>query len=286
MIFRRVILSFLIKISDFVGYSLGFILPLRSIDSIRSKKLKVRRNKKTVFLMENYGPLSRKRARSFEFKEPETLTWIESFDSDDSLIDIGANIGIYSIYAAKRGHRVIAFEPESQNFGLLNRHISLNNVDNFVEAFGICIFDKFLVSKLNISKGNELIEYGSSHHSFHTPTNEDGSEFNPIRRQGAVGITLDDFISMYGFTPNHIKIDVDGLEEKVLYGAKTILNNSELKSLLVELSPFNANYVDLVNFIKSCGFKKTFPEIPIDQIKNFIDTKRGNLTKNHIFVRY
>ena len=143
-----------------------------------------------------------------------------------------------------------------------------------------------MVSKLNISKGNEVMEYGSSHHSFHTPTNEDGTEFNPIRRQGSIGITLDDFIKMYGFTPNHIKIDVDGLEEKVLYGSKTILNNLVLKSLLVELSPFNSNYEKLVSFIESFGFKITYPQIPLDQLKKSIDTKRGNFTKNHIFVRY
>ena len=202
------------------------------------------------------------------------------------LIDIGANIGIYSIYAAKRGHRVISLEPESQNFGLLNRHISLNNVDNLVETFGVSIFDKYLISHLNISKGNEIMEYGSSRNSFHTPTSEDGSEFNPIRRQGAIGITLDNFIEMYGFTPNHIKIDVDGLEENVLYGSKNILHNSALKSLLIELSPFNSNYLELLNFIESCGFKRTFPEMSIDEIRNSIDTKRGNLTKNHIFVKY
>ena len=236
--------------------------------------------------MENYGPLSRKRARSFELKEPETLSWIESFDSNDTLIDIGANIGIYSIYAAKRGHKVIAFEPESQNFGLLNRHISMNNVDKLVEAFGISIFDQFLISKLNISKGNEEMEYGSSHHSFHNPTNEDGSEFSPIRRQGSIGITLDNFIDMYEFTPNHIKIDVDGLEEKVLYGSKSILKNSLLKSLLVELSPFNSNYEDLVRFIESYGFKITFPKMSSTQIIKSINTGRGNYTKNHIFVRY
>ena len=92
MVIRGFIKSLLLKISDFVGYSLGFILPLRSIDSIRSKKLKVKRNNRTVFLLENFGPLSRKRARSFEFKEPETITWIESFDSKDTLIDILSGI--------------------------------------------------------------------------------------------------------------------------------------------------------------------------------------------------
>ena len=198
--------------------------------------------------MENYGPLSRKRARSFETKEPETLSWIESFEREDSLFDIGANIGIYSIYAAKRGHKVVAFEPESQNFGLLNRHISLNNVDNLIEAFGISIFDKFLVSNLNISKGNEILEYGGSHNSFHDPTNECGGKFLPSRKQGCIGMPLDDFIDIYGFIPNHIKIDVDGLEDKVLNGCKNALNHASLKSLLIELSPIYPNYFELVNF--------------------------------------
>ena len=51
-------------------------------------------------------------------------------------MDIGANIGIYSLYAAKRGHKVVAFEPESQNFALLQRNISLNNLDNYISLFG------------------------------------------------------------------------------------------------------------------------------------------------------
>ena len=92
------------------------------------KKLKVKRNK-TVFFWRILD-LWVEKSKEFRIQRTRNYTWIESFDSKDTLIDIGANIGIYTIYAAKRGHRIIAFEPESQNFGLLNRHISLNNVDN------------------------------------------------------------------------------------------------------------------------------------------------------------
>ena len=47
------------------------------------------------------GKITRYRAVTFEDKEPETLNWIESFYPKDNFLDIGANIGIYSIYAEK-----------------------------------------------------------------------------------------------------------------------------------------------------------------------------------------
>ena len=54
------------------------------------------------------------RADSIYEKEPCTLEWIDSFAADDVLFDIGANVGMYTIWAAAtRGCRVFAFEPGS-----------------------------------------------------------------------------------------------------------------------------------------------------------------------------
>ena len=58
-------------------------------------------------------------------KEPETLNWISSFDPGDNLLDIGANIGIYSPFAAARNHKVISLEPDALNYALLNLNIIL-----------------------------------------------------------------------------------------------------------------------------------------------------------------
>ena len=69
------------------------------------------------------------RAKTFSTKEPETLEWIDSMQKDSILWDVGANIGLYSIYAAKRQNcSVWAFEPSVFNLELLARNISVNGL--------------------------------------------------------------------------------------------------------------------------------------------------------------
>src|SRR5579872_530060 len=75
------------------------------------------------------------RVETFWQKEPNTLKWIDTFRPDDLFLDIGANIGLYSLYAAfSRGVQVIAFEPESLNYSLLNTNLFLNQIDSKIKA--------------------------------------------------------------------------------------------------------------------------------------------------------
>src|SRR5437870_3796564 len=63
------------------------------------------------------------RVQSIYEKEPWTLEWIAGFGEGDILLDCGANVGMYTIWAAAtRRARVYAFEPEAQNYALLNRN--------------------------------------------------------------------------------------------------------------------------------------------------------------------
>ena len=129
------------------------------------------------------------------------------------------------------------------------------------------------------------MEYGSSHNSFNTPTTEDGETFVPVRKQGSLGITLDYFVENFDFKPTHIKIDVDGLEENILWGSKTLLNQKFLKSILVELSPYNKNYKNIIKIFQISGFKQIYPEV---DAKEYILSSKKNkhlLTCNHIFYR-
>ncbi len=76
-----------------------------------------------------YSPnrLNKFRIDTFASKEPETLGWIEKFNQNSIFWDIGANIGIYSCYAAKlKNCNVYAFEPSVFNLEILTKNIFLN----------------------------------------------------------------------------------------------------------------------------------------------------------------
>ena len=64
-------------------------------------------------------------------KEPETINWINGFKKNSIFFDIGANIGIYTLYSAvKIGNTVYSFEPHSVNYKNLLDSISLNGLKN------------------------------------------------------------------------------------------------------------------------------------------------------------
>ena len=75
------------------------------------------------------------RARTSLTKEPETLEWINTFEDADVLWDIGANVGVYSLYAALRRLTVLAFEPSSANSYVLSRNVEINKMDDRVSTF-------------------------------------------------------------------------------------------------------------------------------------------------------
>ena len=61
-------------------------------------------------------------------KEPITITWMDNMKQGDIVIDIGANVGMYSLMSAvSRSVRVYAFEPEASNYNILCQNIRLND---------------------------------------------------------------------------------------------------------------------------------------------------------------
>jgi hypothetical protein len=61
-------------------------------------------------------------------KEPETIAWIDSLSPPSTFWDFGANIGLYTLYAAKKGHFVVCFEASAREFEILQKNIQLNHV--------------------------------------------------------------------------------------------------------------------------------------------------------------
>lgn len=170
-------------------------------------------------------------------KEPATIWWITHYVSPgDVFYDIGANIGVFSLFAAaKRDATVLAFEPMCTNYDILNTNIHLNKLDDKITAYNIAIHDRLLVSHLNVSK----FMPGKAGHAF--ARQFAGSlfeKFEPEFRQGMVGYSIDDLVEILNLPfPNHIKVDVDGNEPLIVDGMKKTLADRRLKSLALELLP-------------------------------------------------
>ncbi len=169
------------------------------------------------------------RVETLYTKEEDTIAWINKMQAGSVLFDVGACMGGYSLYAAAHGIQVHAFEPESQNFALLCRNVAINNFGAKIQPWPMALsdepgFDMFHVQSMKV--GGSCSSYGKEV-NFHLQPKEYAFH------QGACATTLDDFSAKYGM-PDHIKIDVDGLEHKVLAGATETLKH--VKSVLVELN--------------------------------------------------
>ncbi len=181
------------------------------------------------------------RARTLLIKEPETIEWIDRFVPGDVYWDVGANIGVYALYAAiNRQVRVLAFEPSAANYLLLNRNIEKNGLADHLQAFAIAFSDRTTLDALNM----QTTDFGGALSSFAVPVDNDGRTFVPTFRQGMIGFTIDDFIGQFAPPfPNHLKIDVDGIEDRIIVGAAKTLADARLRSLSIELDAGRPDYV-------------------------------------------
>jgi len=165
-------------------------------------------------------------------KEPETINWINGFDGGSVFFDIGANIGIYTLYSAvfKKNH-VYAFEPHAANYKNLLDSINKNNLTN-CHAFCVALSDKINLCNIEVKNmyegvaDNKVGQRGDYYH-------------------GCIEMKLDLLLEKNVLPqPDYIKIDVDGYENKVLDGA--IETIKKCKSLLVEIDHAHKNYVQKI----------------------------------------
>lgn len=201
------------------------------------------------------------RARTFFTEEPDTIEWLNTLQPTDVLWDIGANVGLYSIYAAKfRKCRVYAFEPESQNYALLIENMSLNKVNDRLNASCVALNEKEQFGTLTvpfIKKGGAYNLFGSSAAQDIPESVQAAEKFWAQDRvnQLTFGCSIDELVLRHGFAPpTHIKIDVDGIEYKIIKGAEQTLKSPQLKSLLIELNEKSENDAKVLGILSKHGF--------------------------------
>jgi FkbM family methyltransferase len=226
------------------------------------------------------------RVNSLHTKEPDTVEWISTFNEGDVLIDIGANVGMYSIWAAaKQNVTVYAFEPESQNYALLCRNIAVNQLQDNVTAYCVAISDDtaenggVFFDKLNLSE----FKLGGSCHSFGEEVDYHLKPRPSAFRQGCLCISLDQFMTNADVSTSdaniHIKIDVDGIEHKVITSAMNTIQSEQVKSVLIELNTNLEIHNELIGLMEGLGYTTTIHDQAIRAEGSF----KG--IGNHIFVR-
>lgn len=212
-------------------------------------------NKEVLYYCPGNVPLWR--AETMLTKDPDTIKWIDSFQDDSVFMDIGANIGVFSIYSAIRHqNKVYAFEPDASNYYILNKNIEINKLHNSISAYCIGLNNVNGFGLLNM----EDTSFGSAVKNFGGETVDIIKFGNHSRQvnftQGAFGLTVDSICSEFKLgIPNYIKIDVDGIEEQIINGATHTLQSKKVKSIVVELETSDESYPEVISRIESTGLK-------------------------------
>lgn len=190
---------------------------------------------------------------NFHTNEPETVAWLDGLGPSDVLWDIGANIGVYSVYAAKvRGARVVAFEPAAATFAALVRSIALNGLARRVDAYCLALADDTRGGRLYLRDSGA----GHSQHGLDKPISGSG-QFDAAAEQAVPVFSADRLADLLDLPrPTHIKLDVDGPEPEVLAGAQRLLGE-RVRSVLVEVEemPEGPSGGRIAGLLQASGFR-------------------------------
>lgn len=165
-------------------------------------------------------------------KEPETIEWIDTFLPGETFWDVGANVGIYSVYAGVKGIRSFAFEPHFANYQQLCTSVAINALADRVTPLCLAFAEGKSVGEMKLAS----LDVGASMSNFGEAVDFRGAPFEPAFSQGMIAYDIDSFISDFGLEiPTHLKIDVDGIELPIVRGARRTLASEKLQSVSIEL---------------------------------------------------
>jgi len=220
-----------------------------------------------MFKIKQTNEIEKWRMDTLLTKEPETIAWIDSF-TDGQFVDIGANIGLYSLYCAEKhpDMAVLAFEPFLKNYERLVENYQLNGFNNIIAA-NVAIGNRNGLLKLR--HVNEKV--GSS-----------GHQVNDCDGVSCACATLDAFKILSKFPLHYIKIDTDGNEYDIIRNAHAVLADPETRGVLIEV---NDHKKEITGIFESHGFRT---KNRFNKMKPHSRTRRkkeGIKAENIIFTR-
>src|SRR5215211_2923344 len=218
-----------------------------------------------------YCPINKNEFINMTIREDDI---IEHFTpkQGDIVVDIGANIGRYTLIASKRvgtNGKVVAIEAHPGNFEMLNRNIKLNQLTNVI-PLNYAVYSKETKVKLYVP-GEE-----SGYPVYNTIMSNRAR--NEEKFVDVNANTLDYLLQSKGIKQEQvkwIKIDVEGAELEVLKGATNVLSKSKDIALLIEVHGLN-NYRPVVEFLSLYDFKIQFEKSHYSGDKHIILRKHGS----------
>ena len=197
------------------------------------------------------------RAESFLVKEPTTLEWLQSLEADSLLIDVGANIGIYTIPASLfHVKKVIAVEPEIKNYNMLLANLAANKISpEKCEALPVAVSTQFRnqFTRLYLTKD----EVGASCHQVGNNQDFKLRSLDGERQYRNVFCTsLSQIVEQASRDhdgPIHVKVDVDGIESDVCQSLFDDGIISKISSLQIELNDSIKEHCDLIELLNCVG---------------------------------
>jgi FkbM family methyltransferase len=178
----------------------------------------------------------RNRAKRMFEKEKGTIAWLDrELRPGDVYFDVGANIGVYTLFGARRvGEKgsVVAFEPHIPNANSLLENIILNGLGHQIKLVTAALSDRECYDHFNY----QAVTVASSTSQFGR-TSYEGEAFDPIFVEVKHSVRIDTLIGTGAVSrPNVVKIDVDGLDFEVLDGMRRLISSAERpRSIQIEL---------------------------------------------------
>lgn len=162
------------------------------------------------------------------------------------ILDVGAYIGLYTVRSARlvgNCGRVYSFEANPWIFSYLTRNIALNRLKN-VRTYNLAVGSEFGEKELYVGESmvnssllEEYVEYMS--------------EINTIRRVRVV--PLDFVLDKLGFV-DLLKIDIEGLEEKIISSSKTLAPEN-VRRIVVEVHPPLTYSASISRLLEKKGYR-------------------------------
>jgi len=215
-------------------------------------------HKDVKMIFDTSSPLAKRwfypRYRDGTLHEPAvSKALFDQLNPDSVFIDVGANVGFYSVLAAQIASEVHSFEMDPRLAGIVRSHFEKD------PSIGSSV--KVVPAAVNNTSGDFVSFTPHIIKNLSTNTIVSEEENRSLSSYRVPTVALDDYVNKHDFTPDVLKIDVEGAETAALEGLKNTLK-TDVQTVFLEVHPNllkrqGSSIEEAINFLKKAGFSCT-----------------------------